>query len=437
MALIAQATGRLFGAHPREPAESVWLAVKFSPSAAGQAAGRDYLKRTHRRQEGRDPEVNDKVSPAQVEAIRNWGVQQDGSDDYLKTIKQPTLIVNGSNDVDIPTVNSFIMQQNMPNAQLIIYPDSNHGAHHQYPELFVEHATRFLNASAPPPERLSMTQHTHQTAPTQFVEAKGIRFAYRRFGQPGGTPLVFNMHFTGTMDHWDPLVTDGLAARREVILFDNAGISSSSGEVPTTVEGMAANAAAFIKALGLKQVDLLGFSIGGTVTQALTLAAPPLVRRLVLVGTGPRSGEGMATLTPEAQRIFGASYAEPDLLWQHVHFDATATSQAAGAAFRKRFRLRRENRDPEVNEKVAPAQIEALSKWGAPREKPYEYLNAIQQPTLVINGDHDVIVYTINSYILQQNIPNAQLILYPDASHGALYQYPERFVRHVSMFLSE
>jgi pimeloyl-ACP methyl ester carboxylesterase len=282
-----------------------------------------------------------------------------------------------------------------------------------------------------------MTTYTHQTAPTQFVEANGIRFAYRRFGKSGGVPLVFNMHFTGTMDHWDPLVTDGLAATREVILFDNAGIASSSGEVPTTVEGMAANAAAFIKALGLKQVDLLGFSIGGTVTQALTLAEPQLVRRLVLVGTGPRGGEGMATFTPEAQRIFGASYAEPDLLWQHVHFDATETSQAAGAAFLKRFRLRRENRDPEVNEKVAPAQSEALSKWGAPREKPYEYLNAIQQPTLVINGDHDVIVYTINSYILQQNIPNAQLILYPDASHGALYQYPERFVRHVSMFLSE
>ena len=294
-----------------------------------------------------------------------------------------------------------------------------------------------LHAIPSPTEEISMTQHTHQTAPTQFVDAAEVRFAYRRFGKTDGVPLVFNMHFTGTMDHWDPLVTDGLAATREVILFNNAGISSSSGEVPTTVEGMAANAAAFIKALGLTQVDLLGFSIGGTVTQALTLAEPQLVRRLVLVGTGPRGGEGMATFTPEAQRIFGASYAEPDLLWQHVHFDATETSQAAGAAFLKRFRLRRENRDPEVNEKVAPAQSEALSKWGAPREKPYEYLNAIQQPTLVINGDHDVIVYTINSYILQQNIPNAQLILYPDASHGALYQYPERFVRHVSMFLSE
>jgi pimeloyl-ACP methyl ester carboxylesterase len=200
---------------------------------------------------------------------------------------------------------------------------------------------------------------------------------------------------------------------------------------------MAADAAIFIKALGLRQVDLLGFSIGGTVTQALALAEPQLVRRLVLVGTGPRSGEGMATLTPEAQAIFGRSYANADELWQHVHFDATESSQAAGAAFLKRFRLRRDNRDPEVNDKVAPAQIEALSKWGAPREKPYEYLNAIRQPTLVINGDNDVIIYTVNSYILQQNIPDAQLILYPDASHGSLYRYPERFARHVSMFLSE
>src|SRR2546426_2883202 len=265
--------------------------------------------------------------------------------------------------------------------------------------------------------------HAHQTAPTQFVDAAGIRFAYRRFGKTGGGPLVLCMPFAGTMVHWGSLVADGLAATREVILFSNAGISSSSGEVPPTIEGMAADAAAFIKDLGLKQVDLLGFSIGGTVTQALTLAEPQLVRRLVLVGRGPRSGEGMATLTPETQRIFAASYAEPDLLWQHVHFDASETSQAAGAAFLKRFRLRHENRDPEVNEKVAPAQIEALSKWGAPREKPYEYLNAIQQPTLVINGDHDVIIYTINSYILQQNIPNAQLILYPDAGHGALHQY--------------
>src|SRR6266851_5117378 len=212
-----------------------------------------------------------------------------------------------------------------------------------------------------------MTQPTHQTAPTQFVEAKGIRFAYRRFGKPGGEPLVFNMHFTGTMDHWDPLVTDGLAATREVILFDNAGISSTSGKVPASVEEMAANAAAFIKALGLAKVDVLGFSLGGLVAQELALAEPELVRRLILLGTGPRSGEGMASLTPEAQEIFGSTYAEPDHLWLNVFFARSEKSQAAGREYLKRFRFRTEDRDPEVSDKVAPAQIEALAKWGVPR----------------------------------------------------------------------
>src|SRR5271155_2140495 len=99
----------------------------------------------------------------------------------------------------------------------------------------------------------SHIQHSHQTAPTQFVEAKGIRFAYRRFGKADGVPIVFNLHYLGTMDYWDPTVTDGLARDREVILFDNAGVSSSSGEVPTTFEQMGADAVAFMRALGLKK----------------------------------------------------------------------------------------------------------------------------------------------------------------------------------------
>ena len=283
-----------------------------------------------------------------------------------------------------------------------------------------------------------MAVHTHRTAPTRYVAANGIRFAYRRFGQKSGdtVPLVFNMHLNGTMDHWDPAVTDGFAQDREVILFDNAGISRTSGDVPTSVEAMAANAAAFITALGLAQVDVLGFSLGGLVAQELAIVEPGLVRRLVLVGTGPRSGEGMASLTPDAQRIFGATYEKPGDLWLAVFFTPSERSQAAGRDYLKRFHLRTEDRDPEVSAKVAPAQIEALSKWGAPRDNPYAYLKDIHQPTLVVNGGSDVIVYTVNSFILQQHIPNAQLILYPDANHGSQYQYPTLFVRHVSTFLA-
>src|ERR1700735_3050564 len=227
-----------------------------------------------------------------------------------------------------------------------------------------------------------MTQHDHQTAPTQFVEANGIRFAYRRFGKTGGVPLVFSQHYIGTMDYWDPTVTDGLARDREVILFNNAGVSSSSGEVPTTFERMGANAIAFIKALGLKQVDVLGFSIGGMVAQEITLQAPDLVRRL------------------------------------------------------KRTHLRQEGRDPEVNDKVSLAQVEAMGKWGVQQKGSYDYLKTIKQPTLVVNGSNDVLMPAVNSFIMQQNMPNAQLIIYPDSNHGAHHQYPELFVEHATLFLN-
>src|ERR1700676_3630074 len=287
------------------------------------------------------------------------------------------------------------------------------------------------------PNGLIMTTYTHQTAPTQFLEANGIRFAYRRFGKTGGVPLVFNQHYLGTMDYWDPAVTDGLARGREVILFDNAGVSSSSGEVPTTFEQMAANAIAFIKALGMKQVDVFGFSIGGLVVQEITLQAPHLVRRLIVDGAGPRGGQGMELIAQATERLFGAHpHDPPEGVWLAVKFSPSAAGQAAGREYLKRTHLRREGRDPEVNDKVSPAQVEAMDKWGVQREGSYDYLKTIKQPTLVVNGSNDVIMPTVNSFIMQQNIPYAQLIIYPDSNHGSQHQYPKLFVEHATLFLN-
>jgi len=276
-----------------------------------------------------------------------------------------------------------------------------------------------------------MTTHTHQTAPTRFVGANGIRFAYRRFGKPRGVPIVLNQHFRGTMDYWDPAVTDGLAKGREVILFNNAGIADSSGEVPTTFLEMAANAIAFIKALGLSKVDVLGFSIGGMVSQEIALQAPEVVRKLILVGTGPRGADMSASRSPE---IFAGIYDPPEHLWLAVHFSPSEAGRAAGLAFLER-KLRRQDRDSEVTDTAAARQRGAIGEYVVGGESAQDRLKDIRQPTLIVQGSNDVIIPTINSYVLQQKLPNAQLILYPDANHGSFYQYPDLFLKHATLFL--
>jgi pimeloyl-ACP methyl ester carboxylesterase len=278
-----------------------------------------------------------------------------------------------------------------------------------------------------------MSNYTHETVPTHFVEAKGIRYAYRRFGKAGSVPLLFLQYFNSSMDGWDPAVTNSLAADHEVILFDNAGVAASGGETPYTVVEMTPHCVAFCRALGLKAIYIVGFSLGGMIAQQLALDHPHLVQRLILLGTGPRGGEGLTftELSPEEQ-------ADPVAFLLGAFFSPSETSQAAGREYMKRLDSRKRDRDLPVSRNSAVAQLAAIREWGIiPPSDRYTTLKNITHPTLIIHGNKDVVVAPINALILAEHLPNAQLIVYADSSHGTHYQHAKMFLEHVKLFLSD
>lgn len=279
-----------------------------------------------------------------------------------------------------------------------------------------------------------MTSYTHNTVPTEFITTSGIRFAYRRFGIKSGVPLVFFQHFMGNLDDHDSALTDAFAADREVILFNNAGVASSGGTTPDTIRQAARDAEAFIDALGLTVIDVLAHSMGGLVAQQMAFDRPKLVRRLVLVGTGPRGGVGIGEAPPETRALFFIKYEHQEEMWLPILFTPSEASQAAGRAYLARM-MARTDRDAVVSMETVQAQAAAIAAYGAEKDETYAHLKELRQPTLIVNGNNDIIIPTINSYLLQQHIPNAQLILYPDANHGAHHQYPELFVQHTRLFL--
>ncbi|BAV04900.1 Pimeloyl-ACP methyl ester carboxylesterase [Filimonas lacunae] len=281
-----------------------------------------------------------------------------------------------------------------------------------------------------------MQPYTHNTVPTQFIQAGNTRYAYRRFGKTGQhLPLVFFQHFTGTLDNWDPAVLDLLSEEREVIIFNNKGIASTDGEPPHTIAEIAHDAIAFIDALGLKQIDLFGFSMGSFVAQQVAVNRPNLVRKIILVGSGPRGGVDLETFSPAVWALFDKPYAQPDELLLDTFFAPTDSSQAAGRLFLDRIRAR-EDRDAPISDKVIPAQLAAIGEWGKKQEGSFQYLEKITHPVLVVTGKEDIIFPTVNSYLLQQNLPDAQLLLYPDSNHGSHYQFHTHFVTQVKLFLN-
>jgi pimeloyl-ACP methyl ester carboxylesterase len=273
---------------------------------------------------------------------------------------------------------------------------------------------------------------THQTAPTQFVQANGIRFAYRRFGKPGSIPLLLLGYFNSNMDGWDPNITNSLAADHEVILFDNAGVGASGGKTPNEVAEMTEPCVAFCRALGLKQIHVVGFSLGGMIAQQLALEHPELVERLILLGTGPRGGEDMTFTELSAEE-----QSDPVAFLLAAFYSPSEASQAAGHDFLKRLESRKNDLDLPVSKDSAVAQVAAIREWGTiPVTGRYATLKSITHPALIVHGNKDIVVTPINAFILAEHLPNGQLIMYPDASHAAYSQYADNFLENATLFLS-
>jgi pimeloyl-ACP methyl ester carboxylesterase len=295
-------------------------------------------------------------------------------------------------------------------------------------------STTEINENAP----ASTTDTGSQlTAENRSIEVDGDSFVYRRFGnkQTDAPPLVCLQHFRGNLDFWDPTLVDRVARDREVILLANRGVGASTGVVPDNVTDMARDVLLFVDALGLGQIDLLGFSLGGCIAQELALLRPRLVRRIVLAGTAPQGGPDLHRWTDDvyANACADEMTAETAL---NVFFSGSEESRAKGMEYLQRTQSRQADRDAPTDLGTRDAQLAAITAWGIPDASKLNRLAGIIQPTFVATGDNDTMMHTKNSQLLADRLPNAHLRIYPDANHGFLNQYPELFADHVKAFLN-
>jgi pimeloyl-ACP methyl ester carboxylesterase len=272
-----------------------------------------------------------------------------------------------------------------------------------------------------------------EIAPTQFQKVGDIRIAYREIGAASGVPVIFLNHLGAVLDNWDPRVVDGIAAQHRVIVFDNRGIGASEGVTPDTVEAMARDAIAFIRALGLQQVDLLGFSLGGMVSQAIAELEPQLVRKMILAGTGPAGGVGIDKVTQVTIVDMLKGYLTFKDPKHYLFFTTTANGRREAGKFIERLKERTKDRDKPISVGAFRTQLKAIHAWGV--QQPSD-LSTIRQPAFVANGDHDRMVPTSNTFDLAKRLPNSQIKIYPDAGHGGIFQFHDEFVAQALEFLA-
>jgi pimeloyl-ACP methyl ester carboxylesterase len=296
-------------------------------------------------------------------------------------------------------------------------------------------ATLMISLTAPSANAQTRQPATdwHQKAKTKFIQVEGTRYAYRVLGNQGGTPLVLLQGSFFNMDEWDPKVTNGLAQHNQVILFDNKGVGATNGKTPDNIADMAKDAVRFIKALGYSKVNLMGFSMGGYMTQEILLTEPELVNKVILTSTGPKGAEGLSNLPV---RLGEVSKKTPDEQLLYLLFTQSEKSQRSGKLFLQRIHQRTINRDTESSNESNSAQVAAVLGWSGPKAGTFDELKSINHPVLLFEGHSDRLVPVINSFNLYQNIPNARLILFPDAGHGAIFQYTDLFLAEAIPFLA-
>ncbi|WP_269237228.1 alpha/beta fold hydrolase [Flavobacterium flavigenum] len=278
-------------------------------------------------------------------------------------------------------------------------------------------------------------EYTYATVPTQFIEANGIKFAYRSYGKEGDIPVIYFNHLTANLDNCDPRIMDSIAKHRQIISFDYRGVGATTGEQGTSIADMSKDAIAFIHALGYKQVDIVAFSMGGFITQELLLQEPTLARKIILAGTGSRGGKGVSDVVGLTYKdIFKGLFTFRDPKF-YLFFTQNKVGKEAARDFLKRLKERTENRDEKVKLSVLKNQLKAIETWG--HDKPAD-LSVFKHPVLVVNGDNDRMVPTPNSYDLAIRFPNAEkVIIYPNSGHGGIFQYHEEFLEKAIPFLTK